>query len=253
MPGDPPPSAALAAALAQLNARWRTPLGLPSLSWSGLAAQVAYDHAYEWQLAGALPAPNTGAETPGAPGFTGETPDARCRLANLASCLELDEPGVTDPVAALAKALEDPSAIAAILTDSQVGLATTTAGSVVDVTTGAPVPEAPPASGWPVGSTFDFDLPPNLPASPVRVWPPDGATDVPASWSNPGTLSFDPLAAAGDPPVVGYPMYVVADEPGTWQLLDANGTALALTQYAHDRPVDDGRLRRRAPPTRYRR
>jgi hypothetical protein len=70
----------------------------------------------------------------------------------------------------------------------------------------------------------------------VRVWPPDGATDVPASWSNPGTLSFDPIAAAGDPPVVGYPMYVVTNEPGTWQLLDAHGTALELSQYLLQAP-----------------
>jgi hypothetical protein len=233
--GDPPPSAALDGALAQLNARWRTPVGLPPLSWSGLAAQVAYDHAYEWQLAGVLPAPNAGAETPGAPGFTGADSLTRCRLAGIPTCLEFYEPGVTDPVAALTRVLADPIAIFAILTYPQIGLATTAAGTVVDVTApssfpGAPVQSAPP------GSTSDFDLPPNLPTSPIRAWPPDGASDVPASWSNPGTLSFDPLAAAGDPAVVGYPMYVVADEPGTWQLLDPSGTALALTQYLMTTP-----------------
>jgi hypothetical protein len=64
---------------------------------AGIAAQVALDHAREWDLAGVLAPPDSDKETPGAPGFTGENGPTRCHQTALRDCVQYDAPGVSAP------------------------------------------------------------------------------------------------------------------------------------------------------------
>lgn len=62
-------------ALADINARYRRPLGLRDLVWDPLLAKAAQNHADYYALNKTFSAHD---ETPGRPGFTGATPEARC-------------------------------------------------------------------------------------------------------------------------------------------------------------------------------
>ncbi|MEO9174880.1 MAG: hypothetical protein ABI317_05140, partial [Gaiellales bacterium] len=233
--GDPVPSGPIASALALLNRTWRTPLGLPPLAWSALAAQVAFDHVREWDLSGVLPDPGAGSETAGAAGFTGVDAATRCTQVDLMFCAESDAPGTANIAVAVSRMLADPSFATSLIVYPRIGLAATASGSVAvlapEIAGETSIETAPP------GSTFDFSLPANGPSSAIRVWPPDGATGVPASWSSPGGLRYDPLEAFGDPPAIGYPIDVVTQGSGSWQLLDAHGTPVPLDEPGQQAPL----------------
>jgi hypothetical protein len=227
-PGDPFPSSKIAAAIGAIDRTMRAPVGLPPITWSALAALAAANHAIEWQLAGVLPAPMQDSETPGAPGFTGADSRDRCSTVGVGLCTEYPGPGMPDPTAVITALLGDPYFELSMLATTQLGIGTSSAGSVVVEPLGTQGLVLPDLTR--PGFQLDLSLPVNTPSSLLRVWPANGTTNVASTWTRPALQLNDPQKLYDGPGPVGPPILAVGAEQATYELLDPRGVPVDLLQ-----------------------
>jgi hypothetical protein len=212
--GSAPPSSDIAQAFSYANEHYRRPLGLPDLSWSDATAKAAAAHVHYWVLNGFG---TFHEEVPGKPGFTGVEPWDRCEAAGAEPCGEVAYAGLQMPEA-VAGWLNTPYHGLPFFDSQLFGCAESKVGSVCDMS------GASDAFG---GQQPNYAAAVNTASSPVRIWPYDGATDVPTTWQ--GGESPDPLANfTGDKTNVGPTLFVGVAEAATVSLHAANGAAVPL-------------------------
>ncbi|MFN8109635.1 MAG: hypothetical protein U0Y82_07285 [Thermoleophilia bacterium] len=209
------------AALDRLNTRYRQPMGLPDLQLDPALVTAASSHVAYWAANGVGDGMSMHAETPGAPGFTGATPEARCQAAGAAAgCAEDAFPGVADADNAMAGWLGVPMHGSTILSARSGGLGSGTGGTVATLS-GLVGPSA----------TADPSAAPNTPGATLHVWPADGTVDVPLRWG--GAELPDPLDQyTGDHDDVGPALYVLTAGPARVSLFGPEGLVPLLTMHA---------------------
>ncbi len=210
---DVPPSGDAAQAIAWVDARYREPLALPDLTWDNRTAQAAAAHVNYWLLNNDF----GHEEEPGKPGFTGVEPWNRCQAAGAALCGEVAF-GSQQLPDAVAGWLETPYHGVPFLDSQTFGCAENKAGSVCDMS----------AESNPFGGQTPNDAAPvNSSTATVRMWPYQGATDVPVFWS--GGETPDPLENyAGDKKNVGSMLFIGSLHSVTASLHDASGGMVPL-------------------------
>jgi hypothetical protein len=210
-----PPAARLA--IQFVNTRYRRPLGLPDISWDGMLARAATAHAR--YLMRNPPPPGLAAhlEQRGRPGFTGVTSTDRCKAAGSSGsgCSEVVD-GTANLLAAVTAWLDTPYHGPAMFFP-RVGLGSSRGWAVgeVGVSTGFGSRE------------MSFLTKPNSATAALRVWPGDGATNVPTSWN--GGEWPDPLRFyRRDKSDIGPVIYVGSAAIGTVKVVGPSGVALPI-------------------------
>jgi hypothetical protein len=212
-PTDVPPSGDAAQAIQWVDARYREPLALPDLTWDNRTAHAAAAHVNYWLLNNDF----GHEEEPGKPGFTGVEPWNRCQAAGAALCGEVAF-GLQHLPDAVAGWLDTPYHGVPFLDSQTFGCAENKAGSVCDMSA-----ESSPFGG----QTPNEAAPVNTSTATVRMWPYEGATDVPVSWT--GGETPDPLENyAGDRKNVGSMLFIGSLHSVTASLHDANGGMVPL-------------------------
>jgi hypothetical protein len=222
-PGTHPPVTApdprAADAFSLVNASYRRPLGLGDLSWDPAAGQAAQAHA-DYLAANGATGP---AENDGAPGFTGEQPTDRCAVAGSTAdeCDELDSQ-LSTLAGATAQFLGTPTGLLALLGASPVGMGVSSAGSVAVAAVTDPTDQLQSSGPPPSEPIVDLSAAADTRSSAVQLWPPDGATGIPTSWT--GTAG-DPFIAndTGDRSAFGPALYVGGLLAGTVSLTGPHG------------------------------
>jgi len=176
--------------LSLINSRYRVPLHLPPVDWNAQLAKAAQNHANYLKLNKYLGHD----ELPGKPGYTGADPSGRCTAAGFGTgCGEVAH-GIPDLLGATSSWLETPYHGLPFLESTLVGCGWSDGGSVCDLYGDLHGSGRIDRSNWSAAA--------NAVDSPIRVWPVDGATDVPTTWN--GGETPDPLAEyTGDKGDVG--------------------------------------------------
>lgn len=214
------------AAVVWVNARFREPLAIPALRHEAPLALAAERHAAYYAVNGY----SAHSETPGRPGFTGEEPGARCAAAGVGFSRELPGGGLSvlsgcGEIASSSSALDHalplwaatPYHGDALFIAEQFGFGSSSGGAVGNWTWFTELP---------IG--FDPVAAVNTPASPVRIWPFEGAVEVPVSWA--GGETPDPLRNyTGDRRNVG-PVFFIVSFLGRArvELVDESGRGVPL-------------------------
>lgn len=220
-PSTPVGTGAPGKALEWVDSRFRRPLGLPDLIWDGSLAKAAQAHADYFARNGY----SGHDEKPGRPGFTGRFPQDRCTAAGFSgSCGEVAH-GADEIMGATRSWMETPFHGTPFLSDLRVGLgARARGGAVGNVSGEGPAP----------GTIVDLDAPANSPEASLRVWPFDGAKNVPTTWN--GGERPDPLAAyTGDHDNVGPVLFAWSLSPATASLTGPGGRPVPLFAPAWER------------------
>jgi len=194
-----------------INSRYRDPLHLPRTGWNSLIAKAAQNHANYWLRNGFGDDPDNVLsahhETPGKPGFTGKTPADRCDAVGFIrlnlGCSEVAAGGSRLADAATSW-LSTPYHGAPLFTSKLIGCASSKGGSGCTLFPYDMVEEF-----WRSLDLSNLAAPANAADSPIRVWPFDGASGVPTTWS--GGEAPDPLANyRGDRGSVGTVFFAIS-------------------------------------------
>ncbi|MGE3138105.1 MAG: hypothetical protein AB7I08_08785 [Thermoleophilia bacterium] len=218
-----------------LNRRFRVPLGLPELRWEAPLQRAAQNHA-DYVVANGGYGSGSGSvhsEVAGRPGFTGVDHTARIAAAGGYS---------EDSTEGMSKAAGIPEGVASLtsvpyhahsfLWASEIGFGAAGRDTVVVNFSRRHSPDFGTsllgfgAAAF-AGQRVDPRAPVNGTEAPVRMWPFEGATDVPTRWG--GAENPDPLRNyPGDKWNVGHPVYVWSAVAGAQVSLSGPGGSIAL-------------------------
>jgi hypothetical protein len=225
----PPVPASARQAMAIINERYRRPLGMPDIRWEPRLAAAAVAHSNYWSRNGGWPKGNAlqfHGQTPGRPGFTGVSPGDRCDAAGYGGgCGEVGSSD-SNPAGAVRSWLGTPYHGAPFFTSVELGL-----GSSRSASTGNLAGDSLATPGLRVrpGAVNTRD-------AALRIWPFDGARDVPVTWT--GGEVPDPLEHyTGDRADVGPVLFVGSSGPATITLKGPGGAIPLINPGAKGRAV----------------
>lgn len=202
-----------------VNQRYRRPLGLPDLSHDPALAAAAQGHAAYWTQNGY----SGHGQQAGNPGFTGVQPWDRCAAAGALSCGEVATTA-SDPLTATDLWLRTPFHGEPFFSLMTMAVGNTSAGTVVNY-------EVRDRQWTHSLARLRPGAPLNSSEAMLRVWPHQGADDVPLRWA--GNETPDPLINyVGDRSQVGPMIFGVFFEPATISLWGPDGRVPLLVPNA---------------------